>query len=90
VAGARVLSALAGPVAAHPKVADFRHLGMIRAFEIATKRREFARWWFAEGRQRELLLRPRGNTLYRPPQNCLSDEQAALLAKRSLDSVALA
>jgi len=90
VAGARALAALAEPIAAHPKVADFRHLGMIRAFDIATKRRHFARWCFAEGRQRELLLRPRANTLYRLPPSCLTDAETALLTKRSLEIVALA
>ena len=60
-------TALAAPIAGHPKVRHFRHRGMIWAFEVDTPRADFARWCFAEGLSRELLLRPLGNTVYFMP-----------------------
>ena len=41
-ARAATLSALAQPIAAHPNVRDFRHLGMIWAFEVDSRRQDFA------------------------------------------------
>ncbi|HEX3633190.1 MAG TPA: adenosylmethionine--8-amino-7-oxononanoate transaminase [Casimicrobiaceae bacterium] len=84
------LSALAQPLAAHPKVRDFRHLGMIWAFEVDTPREDFASWCFSAALQRELLLRPIGRTIYWMPPYCLSDDEMALLAARTLDIVACA
>ncbi len=37
--------------------------------------------------QRELLLRPIGHTIYWMPPYCLSDDEMALLAARTLDIV---
>jgi adenosylmethionine-8-amino-7-oxononanoate aminotransferase len=54
---------LAASLAAHPQVRDFRCRGMIWAFEVDTDRPDFARWFFAEGLARELLLRPIGRTV---------------------------
>ena len=84
---AQSLTALAGPIAAHPKVANFRHLGMIWAFDIDSPREDFSRWCFAEGLRRELLLRPIGRTVYWMPPYCLTSEEMALLASRTLEIV---
>jgi adenosylmethionine---8-amino-7-oxononanoate aminotransferase len=81
------MTALAQPLAAHPKVRNFRHLGMIWAFEIDSKRDDFARWCFAQALERELLLRPIGNTLYWMPPYVLTDEQMQLLAAQTLEIV---
>ena len=54
--------AIAAPLAAHPKVRNFRRCGMIVAFEVACGRADFARWCFAEGIARGILLRPIGGT----------------------------
>ena len=71
----------AAPLAAHPAVRHFRQTGMIIAFDVATTRPDFARWCFAEGLKRELLLRPIGRTLYfMPPYIVTDDEFAALVA----------
>ena len=84
---AATLTALAGPLAAHPKVRNFRHLGMIWAFEVDCARQDFARWCFAQALERELLLRPIGKTLYWMPPYVLDDGEMALLAERTLEIV---
>ena len=81
------LTALAQTLAKHPKVRNFRHIGMIWAFEVVAQRTDFARWFFAEGLSRELMLRPIGNTVYWMPPYILTDEQMELLAARTLEIV---
>jgi adenosylmethionine-8-amino-7-oxononanoate aminotransferase len=80
-------TALAAPLARHPKVRNFRHRGMIWAFEVDTARADFARWCFAEGLGRELLLRPLGRTVYFMPPYVVTDDEFALLAARTLEIV---
>jgi adenosylmethionine-8-amino-7-oxononanoate aminotransferase len=84
------LDALAQPLAVHAKVRNFRHLGMIWAFEVESARPDFSRWFFAEALARELLLRPIGNTVYWMPPYVLDDAEMALLAERTLEIVACA
>jgi adenosylmethionine-8-amino-7-oxononanoate aminotransferase len=80
-------TALAAPLAAHPKVRHFRHRGMIWAFEVDSARPDFARWCFAEGLARELMLRPIGRTVYFMPPYVVADDEFALLVERTLDIV---
>ena len=80
-------TALAAPLAAHPKARDFRNRGMIWAFEVDTDRPDFARWFFAEGLARELLLRPIGRTVYFMPPYVMTDDEFALLAGRTREIV---
>ena len=80
-------TALAAPLAAHRAVRDFRHRGMIWAFEVATERADFARWCFAEGLAREIMLRPIGRTVYFMPPYVVTDDEFALLADRTLEIV---
>ena len=80
-------TALAAPLAAHPRVTHFRRRGMIWAFEVETPRADFARWCFAEGLERELLLRPLGRTVYFMPPYIVTDDEFALLAARTLEIV---
>ena len=80
-------SMLAAPIAAHPKVRDFRRCGMIWAFEVDTARPDFARWFFAEALRRELLLRPIGKTVYFMPPYIVTDEEFALLCARTIEIV---
>lgn len=77
------------PIAAHPKVKHFRQQGMIVAFDVDTdaqpkKPEGFARRFFTQALEHELLLRPIGNTVYMMPPYILSDEEIALLATRTL------
>jgi adenosylmethionine-8-amino-7-oxononanoate aminotransferase len=83
-------TALAAPLAAHPKVRHFRHRGMIWAFEVDTDRPDFARWCFAEGLAREILLRPIGRTVYFMPPYVVTDDEFALLAARTREIVDVA
>ena len=80
-------TALAAPLASHPKVRDFRQRGMIWAFEVETERSDFARWCFAQGLECELLLRPIGRTVYFMPPYILTDDEFALLAGRTREIV---
>lgn len=74
-------SAMMQDIAGHPKVRAFRRQGMIWACEIRTDRPDFARWCFAEGLARSVLLRPLGRTIYfMPPYITTDDEFAALVA----------
>jgi adenosylmethionine-8-amino-7-oxononanoate aminotransferase len=75
------------PLARHPQVRHFRHLGMIWAFDVDSTRNDFARWCFAEGLKREVLLRPIGNTIYFMPPYVIDDAAAAMLAERTLEIV---
>jgi adenosylmethionine-8-amino-7-oxononanoate aminotransferase len=76
---------LAAPLAAHPKVRNFRHVGMIWAFDVDTGRADFARWCFAAGLAREILLRPLGRTLYFMPPYVVTDDEFALLVARTIE-----
>ncbi len=89
---AAVLTAALAPLAADPRVEHFRQRGMIWAFDV---REPFAGPRFAErfhlaGRERELLIRPIGGTVYLMPPYVLDDELSPWLAGRvmaTLDDV---
>jgi len=81
---------LAAALATHAKVRNFRHCGMILAFEVESERRDFARWFFAEALVRELLLRPIGNTVYFMPPYILTDSDFKMLVERTLEIVDVA
>jgi len=74
---------LAAPLAAHPKVRDFRRRGTIVAFEVDTDRPDFARRAFAAGLERGILLRPIGRTVYFMPPYVIADGEFALLVERT-------
>lgn len=88
IAANRALSAkltgMLAPLAAHPRVRAFRNTGMIWAFEVDTADPAFARRFHAAALERELLLRPLGNTVYFMPPYVLDDAQCELLATRAL------
>jgi adenosylmethionine-8-amino-7-oxononanoate aminotransferase len=76
--------ALASPLAAHPRVRNFRQRGMIVAFDVDTARPDFARWFAMRALGRELLLRPIGRTVYFMPPYVVGDADFALLVERTL------
>jgi adenosylmethionine-8-amino-7-oxononanoate aminotransferase len=74
----------AAALAHHPGVRDFRHLGMIWAFEVATDDAAFAQNAFRLALERGVLLRPIGNTVYFMPPYVLDDAQFAQLVETGL------
>jgi len=75
---------LAAPLAAHPAVRDFRRLGMIWAFEVATDEPHFARLAFESALEGGALLRPIGRTVYFMPPYVIDDEGFATLVKAGI------
>jgi adenosylmethionine-8-amino-7-oxononanoate aminotransferase len=64
-------------------VKHFRNTGMIWAFEVETADPAFARRFHAAALERELLLRPLGNTVYFMPPYVIGDEEIELMAGRT-------
>ncbi len=77
----------AAELADHPRVRNFRHSGMIWAFETDDAAPGFARKFFAEGLKRGLLLRPIGNTVYFMPPYVINEEEILLLLAGTLEIV---
>ncbi len=88
---ARRMSAAAQPLAAHPRVRNFRSTGMIWAFEVDGADATFGRRFFTAALARELLLRPisgnAGNTVYFMPPYAISDAEMDLLVTRTLEAL---
>ncbi|MDQ3026510.1 MAG: adenosylmethionine--8-amino-7-oxononanoate transaminase [Pseudomonadota bacterium] len=74
----------AATLAHHPRVRDFRHLGMIWAFEVPGGGADFAARAFELALARGVLLRPIGNTVYFMPPYIVGDEEFALLVDTGL------
>ena len=75
----RRFTALAAPLAAHPRVRNFRNLGMIWAFEVDATTPGFAMRAFEAALARGVLLRPIGNTVYFMPPYIVTDDEFQLL-----------
>jgi len=69
---------------AHPRVRNFRHTGMIWAFDVETPDPAFASKFYVEALAKGLLLRPIGNTVYVMPPYIINDEQIQLLTQETL------
>lgn len=76
---------LFAPLASHPRVVNFRNVGMIWAFEVRDAPTGFARRFFEEGLKREILLRPIGNTVYFMPPYVVDEGEMAHLHDATLD-----
>jgi adenosylmethionine---8-amino-7-oxononanoate aminotransferase len=81
---AAALTRAAAALAQHPRVKNFRHTGMIWAFDVSSEDPLFARKFFAAALQRELLLRPIGNAVYFMPPYVIDNEEIALLVSGTL------
>ncbi len=75
------------PLAAHPKVKNLRHIGMIWAFEVDSADASLGGRIYREALGRELLLRPIGNTVYFMPPYVIEEPELDLLAARTLEIV---
>ncbi len=82
------LTLAAAPIAAHPRVRNFRNTGMIWAFEIDSDDDRFARRFHQAALGRGLLLRPIGNTVYFMPPYIIDDEQIEWLIAGTLATIA--
>jgi adenosylmethionine-8-amino-7-oxononanoate aminotransferase len=78
-AKAAYLTQAAQPLREHPRVTNFRHTGMIWAFEAASDTPHFSRAFYRLALENELLLRPMGNTVYFMPPYVISEEEIDLL-----------
>ncbi|MBX3670538.1 MAG: adenosylmethionine--8-amino-7-oxononanoate transaminase [Rhodocyclaceae bacterium] len=81
------LAELAAPIAALPQVRNLRQCGMMLAFDVASTDPLYARRFFAAALERELLLRPLGNTVYWMPPYVIDDADMEWLAQRTLNLV---
>jgi adenosylmethionine-8-amino-7-oxononanoate aminotransferase len=74
----------AAHLAHHRHVRDFRHLGMIWAFEIETAHPDFAARAFELALERGVLLRPIGRTVYFMPPYVIGDAEFARLVEAGM------
>src|SRR5450759_706303 len=78
-ARAAYLSRAAQPIAQHPRVKHFRNTGMIWAFDVDADDTAFTRRFYQAALERELLLRPIGNTVYFMPPYVITDPEIDFL-----------
>jgi len=76
--------AAAAPLAHHAGIRDFRHLGMIWAFEVTTHAADFSVRAAELALERGVVLRPIGNTVYFMPPYVTDDREFALLVETGL------
>ncbi|MBS0424670.1 MAG: adenosylmethionine--8-amino-7-oxononanoate transaminase [Proteobacteria bacterium] len=81
---AAYLNTIAAPLAAHPKVRNFRNCGMIWAFEVATDDADFAAQCFQAGLKQQILLRPLGKTIYFIPPYIIDEQEMDVLVNGTL------
>jgi len=81
-------TALAAELSVHSRVRDFRNLGMIWAFEVATDNARFGREFYRAALDRGLLLRPIGNTVYFMPPYIIEDAEWRLLVEGTIACIA--
>jgi adenosylmethionine-8-amino-7-oxononanoate aminotransferase len=74
----------ASPLAHHPGIRDFRHLGMIWAFEVLSDDPAFAGKAFELALERGVLLRPIGKTVYFMPPYVIGEAEFAKLVETGL------
>jgi adenosylmethionine-8-amino-7-oxononanoate aminotransferase len=83
---AQAMSAALQPLAQDPRIAHFRHAGMIWACDAVigdnAAAAGFSRRFALEAARRELLMRPIGNTIYLMPPYILDAQEADWLGRR--------
>jgi adenosylmethionine-8-amino-7-oxononanoate aminotransferase len=87
---AAALTRAFAPLADHPRVRHLRQRGMILAFDVSDAGERFSERFHLAARQRELLIRPIGATVYLMPPYLIDDEAARFLASavtHTLDEV---
>ncbi len=84
---AKKFSPHANAIYAHPRVKNFRHLGMIWAFDIASDKPAFAREFFSAALKHGVLLRPIGKTVYFMPPYVVKEDEFAWLVKQTIATI---
>ncbi|CAG9934354.1 adenosylmethionine--8-amino-7-oxononanoate transaminase [Candidatus Nitrotoga arctica] len=82
------LNRIAEPLRDHPRVKNFRNTGMIWAFEVDSLYDDFAQRCFSLALEKELLLRPMGNTIYFMPPYIISEAEMDMLVENTLAIIA--
>ena len=82
------LNRIAEPLRNHPRVKNFRNTGMIWAFEVDSLHDDFAQRCFSLALEKELLLRPMGNTIYFMPPYIISEAEMDMLVENTLAIIA--
>jgi len=75
------ISAALAPLADHPQVRHLRQRGMIAAFDVSTDDPYFSRRFYRAALDREVLIRPIGNTVYLMPPYIVNDEEIEQLGQ---------
>ena len=73
------------PLKQHPCVKNFRNTGMIWAFDVDSSDPAFAGKFYRAALERELLLRPIGNTIYFMPPYVITETEIDFLVSRTLE-----
>ena len=81
---AAYLNRITLPLRTHPRVRNFRNIGMIWAFEVESSLNDFAQQFFIHALQQELLLRPIGNTVYFMPPYIICEAEMDKLVSGTL------
>ncbi|MEW6676906.1 MAG: adenosylmethionine--8-amino-7-oxononanoate transaminase [Pseudomonadota bacterium] len=74
-------SELLAPLASHPRVAHFRHRGMIWAFDVKNAGPGFSHDFHRRALARGLFIRPIGNTVYFMPPYVIQEEHMQSMAR---------
>ncbi|MDP2752690.1 MAG: adenosylmethionine--8-amino-7-oxononanoate transaminase [Rhodocyclaceae bacterium] len=74
------------PLLTHPAVSNYRRCGMIFAFDVNSDA-GFNRRFYRAALEREVLLRPIGNTVYLMPPYILTDEEIDFLCHATLNAL---
>jgi adenosylmethionine---8-amino-7-oxononanoate aminotransferase len=79
---------IAAPLAQHPHITNFRHIGMIWAFDIIAEyanEAAFGKHFFTRAMTQGVILRPIGNTVYFMPPYIIDDAQFQLMVDACLN-----
>ncbi len=82
--------AMVAPLKLDPRIAHFRHRGMIWAFDVLSDATDFSRRFHRAALHQGLLLRPIGTTVYFMPPYTLTDAEFQFMveaARQALDEV---
>ena len=77
-------SELLGEVATHPRVRNFRHTGMIWAFDVDDAAPGFATEFHHRALEKGVFIRPIGHTVYFMPPYVIEEPEMRLLAQTTL------